>query len=138
MEKLDKIIINKNRGWRGLAEVHALNKDNNTVHRMIFSFSQQVWEDMLAGYVVLQDQDSYYVVEFDNTEDLPKPTQQRSVLIKNFIGNVEKVFTYDKATWVHDARDNGHYAYVYNFIRNTNHHTTSDWNCIGIRVTPMI
>lgn len=135
---ISKIILNKNRGWRGLAQLQTLDKDNDTIMTMIFSFSQAVWDDMLHGYIVTQDKDNYYVIEFDNTEKLPSPMQQRSVLIKNFIGNVDKVNSYSKNTWVHDARADGHYDYIYNFTKNRNNHTTSDWNCIGIRVTPMI
>lgn len=138
MEEIEKIIINKNRGWRGLAEVQCLDIDNNIITRMIFSFSEQVWKDMLKGFIVLQDKDNYYVLEFDNKEDLPKPTQQRSVLIKGFMANVIGYWKYSKTNWTKPSVEAHHYDYIYNFMKNSNNHTTSDWNCIGIRVVPII
>jgi hypothetical protein len=103
---------------------------------MIFSFSQAVWDDMQKGFMVLQDDTYYYVVEFDNTDALPKG--QRSVLLKHFMANVEHITTYLKTGWIVPARSEGHYPYIQDFIKNKNNHTTSDWNSIGIRVVPMI
>lgn len=133
---IQRIVINKNRGWRGLAEVRCLNEDNRSEMEMIFSFSQPVWDDMQDGYMVLQDSDSYIVVQFDNTERLPKG--QRSVLLKNFIANVTNVCKYSKKEWTQPALSVGHYDKISHFIKNRNNHTTSDWNCIGIRVIPEI
>ena len=138
-----KIYIDKNRGWRGLAKVDIYEQEEpgmvcQTKHEMIFSFSQDVWEDLLKGFIVLQDKDNYYIFEFNNTDRLPKPTQQRSVLIKNFRGEVVNSWVIKKASWTADALAIGHYDLISHFTRNSNNHTTSDWNCIGIRVIPSI
>lgn len=137
MESIKRIRLNKNRGWRGLAELVAENESKETVAKMIFSFSQPMWEDMLRGFIVMQDEDNYVLIKFDNTDELPKPTQQRSVLIKSFQATVIEQYEYPKENW----RSNtplDHSDYIYHFTKNKNNHTTSDWNCIGIRVTPMI
>ena len=133
---MEKLVLNKNRGWRGLAEAHYLSNDNNTIQKMIFSFSQPVWDDMLKGYLVMQDKDNYIVLNFNNTGSLPKG--QRSVLLKNFTAEVLDIKTYPKKDWTQLALDNKQYGLISNFIQNNNRHTKSDWNCIGIRVTPMI
>ena len=65
--RIDKIIINKNRGWRGLAEVRLDDNERKEILKMIFSFSQPVWDDMQMGRMVLQDDKTYIVVHFDNT-----------------------------------------------------------------------
>ena len=133
---IQRIVINKNRGWRGLAEVRCLNKENKSEMEMIFSFSQPVWDDMKEGSMVLQDGEDYVIVHFDNTEMLPKG--QRSVLLKNFIGNIINVVRVPKTSVLAvelDARD---YNAIMHFKKNRNNHTTSDWNCIGIRVIPEI
>lgn len=135
---IKRIIINKNRGWRGLAELRCYDSEHNNIKTMMFSFSQPVWDDMLKGCIVIQDETNYYVLEFNNADTLPRG--QRSVLIKNFNGEVTNIYTYPKVEWqIHTAKVSSlhHYA-IYNFIRNRNNHTTSDWNCIGIRVVPMI
>ena len=135
--EIKRIRINKNRGWRGLAELVCEDNERNEIGKMIFSFSQPVWNDMLTGYMVMQDRDNFIILQFDNTDELPKPTQQRSVLIKNFIGTVVNSWTYSKENWMSNvARE--HYDYIWHFIKNRNNHTKSDWNCIGIRVVPMI
>lgn len=136
MEIIKRIKLNKNRGWRGLAELVCENEKREDVAKMIFSFSQPVWEDMLKGYIVLQDEENYIILHFDNTDELPKPTQQRSVLIKSFFGTVIEQFEYKKSERMNVLSD--HYDYIHHFTMNKNNHTTSDWNCIGIRVTPMI
>lgn len=133
----ETIIVNKNRGWRGLAEIKILNKDAQTVTSRIFSFSQAVWDDLLGGYVVIQDEDNYYIMELDTTSALPHG-HQRSVLIKNFISKITKTVKIPKATWTHDSSELGLYGYIYDFIKNNNNHTTSDWNQIGLRVDVMI
>lgn len=133
---IQRIVINKNRGWRGLAEVRCLNGENKSEMDMIFSFSQPVWDDMQSGRMVLQDGEDYVIVHFDNTEALPKG--QRSVLLKNFVANIidvirvpkTNIFSVDLGTLDHNA--------IIHFKKNRNNHTTSDWNCIGIRVIPEI
>ena len=137
MESIKRIRINKNRGWRGLAELDCENERREDIAKMIFSFSQPVWEDMLKGFIVLQDEDNFILLEFDNTDELPKPTQQRSVLIKSFQATVVNQYEYPKENWEMNI-SRKYYDYIYHFTRNRNNHTTSDWNCIGIRVTPMI
>lgn len=137
MESIKRIRINKNRGWRGLAELDCENERREDIAKMIFSFSQPVWEDMLKGFIVLQDEDNFILLEFDNTDELPKPTQQRSVLIKSFQATVVNQYEYPKENWRMNI-SRKHYSYIYNFTMNRNNHTTSDFNCIGIRVTPMI
>lgn len=138
MKDISKIIINKNRGWRGLAEIKCYTEDGKLKSSVVFSFSQDMWDDLLDGSIVIADTDNYYVINFDNLVSLPRKDQQRSVLIKNFQGNVLRVNTYDKATWTRSAMDNGQYSTIANYRRNRNNHTTSDWNCIGIRVMPEI
>ena len=129
MESIKRIRINKNRGWRGLAELVCENERREEVAKMIFSFSQAVWEDMLKGFIVLQDEDNFILLEFDNTDELPKPTQQRSVLIKSFQATVIKQVEYAKENWrLNVLRE--YYDYIYHFTMNRNNHTTSDWNCI--------
>lgn len=136
---MERLILNKNRGWRGLAEAQLLDNDNNTTQKMIFSFSQPVWEDMLKGYFVMQDDNNYIILKFSDPDyKLPSPFQQRSVLIKNAVLDIDSKVIYPKATWVKDHKTKEEYNVIYNFITNRNNHTTSDWNCIGIRVVPMI
>ena len=136
MEEIKRIRLNKNRGWRGLAELVCENDKRETVHKMIFSFSPDVWDDLLAGHIVIQDESAYYVLTFDNTDKLPKPTQQRSVLIKSFLGTVTDITAYPKNERLDVTSKD--YSRICNFKRNRNNHTTSDWNCIGIRVIPEI
>lgn len=136
---MEKIIINKNRGWRGLAEVILQDIDTKKeIQKMIFSFSQPVWEDLLKGFIVMQTKENYIVIEFNNLEDLPRPTQQRSVLIKYFTADVMNKSYYQKHEWQQAALSKGHYDLISHFMKNRNNHTTSDWNCIGIRVMPNI
>ena len=136
MKKIKRIILNKNRGWRGLAELICEDEERKVAHKMIFSFSQNVWNDLLQGYIVIQDEDNYFILNFDNTEALPKPTQQRSVLIKSFQATIKNITAYPKNEEVSPMTDD--YDRIYNFKKNRNNHTTSDWNCIGIRVIPEI
>lgn len=106
---------------------------------MIFSFSQPVWEDMSKGRLVMQDDDNYIILKFlDPDYKLPRPSQQRSVLIKNVVLPIVNIKTYSKKTWMKDHSTAGDYSAIYNFLKNRNNHTTSDWNCIGVRVVPMI
>jgi hypothetical protein len=133
---IQRIVINKNRGWRGLAEVRCLNRENKSELEMIFSFSQPVWDDMQMGRMVLQDGEDYIIVHFDNTEVLPKG--QRSVLLKNFIGNIIDTIRVPKTDIITADLGSIDYNAVIHFKKNRNNHTQSDWNCIGIRVIPEI
>lgn len=133
MKEIEKIRLNKNRGWRGLAELICEDAEGNIVHKMIFSFSQNVWNDLLKGYIVTKCNDDYYVIHFDGIERLPKPTQQRSVLIKNFTTNVVNVTRYTRDTW--PIPPDYHYYLLINFKLNRNNHTNSAYNYVGVRVT---
>ena len=96
MNNYNHLIINKNRGWRGLAEAKAIDLDTKETLRTIFSFSQAMWNDLVSRHlIVMQDEEYYYVIRFeDETERLPKPTQQRSVLIKNFNAHILSITQY--------------------------------------------
>lgn len=135
MKKIEKIRLNKNRGWRGLAELICEDAEGNIVHKMIFSFSQAVWNDLLKGYIVTKCDDYYYVIHFDGIERLPKPTQQRSVLIKNFTTNVVNVRGYTCNTLPSLSHIDSHFYLLRNFERNHNNHTNSAYNYVGVRVT---
>ena len=138
MSNYNHLVINKNRGWRGLAEAKAIDLDTKEELKMIFSFSQAMWDDMIYRHqLVMQDENNYHVVYFeDDACRLPKATQQRSVLIKNFNGHILRVNSYPKNTWTSAEGDD--WSAIRHFIKNRNNHTTSDWNCIGIRVIPEI
>ena len=136
MDGFKKIIIQKNRGWRGLAKVTILNNDMKTITSMVFSFSQAVWEDMLHGYMVIPHGEYYYILTFNNTDKLPREDQQRSVLIKNFQANITEVNRIEKNKWY--TINGVAYSLLCHHIKNNNRHTTSDWNFIGIRVIPEI
>ena len=139
MNNFKKIKINKNRGWRGLAEVLVTNEDGKEQLKMIFSFSQPVWDDMIFRHtIVMQDEDYYYTIILDDTatDKLPRVDQQRSVLIKNFYSGIKEVNRYEKASWT--SADSVDYNAILHFIKNRNNHTQSDWNCIGVRVIPEI
>ena len=106
---------------------------------MIFSFSQPVWNDMLRGVMVMQNEHAYFILEFDYEHSrLPRPFQQRSVLIKDVVLPIVNIKTYSKKTWMKDHTSAGDDSAICNFLANRNNHTTSDWNCIGVRVVPMI
>lgn len=138
MNKFNHLIINKNRGWRGLAEAKVLSLDTKEEMKMIFSFSQPVWEDLIIRHkLVMQDADYYYVIYFEDDRGLlPTPSQQRSVLIKSFNAEIKEVNKIDKKSWTMiEAKD---YTAIVHFIKNKNNHTQSDWNCIGVRVYPEI
>lgn len=131
------ITINKNRGWRGLAEVIYRGKNGLIEQRMIFSFSQPVWDDMIYRHkIALQDKDNFIILTFGESYELPKPCQQRSVLIKNVTLKVVNKEIYSKRTWATDAKGSNDYAVIANCITNTNNHTTSEWNYVGVRVLP--
>lgn len=139
---MKQVRINKNRGWRGLAEVQILGEKSvigEVIAKYIFSFSQDVWDDLINNnQIVIADNDYYYVIHFTDTVRglLPNPTQQRSVLIKDFIANIDKVSMVSKTDYV--KADISDYMPIIHHIKNKNNHTTSNWNCIGVRVTPSI
>jgi hypothetical protein len=131
------ILINKNRGWRGLAELVITEEGAKDKH-VIFSFSQEVWDDLMSGLIVIQDEEHYTVLCIDNLEDLPRG-HQRSVLIKNFRAHVTSATAYDKHNWQSEsAHIAPHFMAINDFLSNRNNHTISDWNCIGLRVVPTI
>lgn len=138
MSKYTRLIINKNRGWRGLAEAKIIDLDTKEELKMIFSFSQQVWNDLIFQHtIVLQDETYYYIVRFeDKYERLPGPLQQRSVLIKNFNADITEIVAVKKTEWTSERAEN--WNAIIHHIKNRNNHTTSSWNCIGIRVVPEI
>ena len=78
----------------------------------------------------MQNEQYYIIVKFNELDKLPKPFQQRSVLLKNVVLNVTEIVTYTKTGWSKDAKTAGDYSAIYNFLKNRNNHTTSDWNCI--------
>ena len=137
MNDMKYIMINKNRGWRGLAEVDILNEGHGTITSHVFSFSQAMWKDLIdENRIVIADDKYYYVIKFENTGRLPRPDQQRSVLIKNYLAKIEEVNRYEKTAWTSAPADD--WIAIRNFNKNRNNHTTSDWNCIGVRVMPSI
>ena len=139
MKEIKKIVVNKNRGWRGLAEVKAYDGKNNEVLSSIFSFSQDVWNDLMNGYIVLADNldEKYYVCSIGNTGALPQE-QQRSVLIKNFTADVHYANMYEMKGIGQAERYSNDGMKIERFKQNRNNHTTSDWNYIGIRVIPTL
>lgn len=143
LDNFKQIRINKNRGWRGLAEVQILGDDTKPgkiTTKRIFSFSQDVWYDLInRNAIVLADQDNYYVVHFTDVVkgSLPLPSQQRSVLIKDFVANIDKVSVVERRDWISKSSTDD-FSLIWDYTRNKNNHTTSDWNCIGVRVLPNI
>lgn len=139
MNDFKKIIINKNRGWRGLTELIITNEDYSEQNqRMIFSFSEPMWKDLLCGYITTQEGNNYYVIKFNNTDKLPRPDQQRSVLIKNFTADILEIHKYEQEDYPRYIKDPLHFTCIKHFIKNNNNHTMSAWNNIGVRVFPTI
>lgn len=138
MNNYNHLVINKNRGWRGLAEAKAIDLDTKETLRTIFSFSQAMWNDLVSRHlIVMQDEEYYYIIRFADPEGrLPSPTQQRSVLIKSFNVAIKSITKVKKLEWT--ASEGEDWGAIFNFRKNKNNHTTSDWNCIGIRVIPSI
>lgn len=97
-----------------------------------------MWNDLISRHlIVMQDEEYYYIIRFeDETKRLPEPTQQRSVLIKNFNAHILSITKCKKTEWT--ASEGEDWSAILNFRKNKNNHTTSDWNCIGIRVIPEI
>ncbi len=136
---MKKLILNKNRGWRGLAEARLVDEANDTMRKMVFSFSQDVWNDMLNGLFIMQTKDQYIIIRFETYDTrLPKPTQQRSVLLKDVVLSITSMNTISKRDWNLKSHSSLEDAAIRHFRLNRNNYTQSDWNCIGMRVTPMI
>lgn len=136
-----KIIIDKNRGWRGLAYIRVIDeaKDNKIINKMYLSFSSQTWKDLLNGKIVIKNEDKLIVIEFNNIIKLPRPDQQRSVLIKNFVGTVTAMRYYPDTSLLDfekKYKDSEDYSLIYNYYKNNNNHTHSEWNAVGIRANP--
>lgn len=94
---------------------------------------------MLSGRFVIQTPTKFIVLKFDyEKSNLPKPTQQRSVLIKNVVLPITAKEEYSRDTWRDDHHTVADFNAIRHFLTNTNNHTTSDWNCVGIRVIPDI
>lgn len=91
---------------------------------------------MYRNKIALQDKDNFIILTFAKSCELPKTYQQRSVLIKNVTLKVVNKEVYSKRTWATDARYSNDYAVINNCISNTNKHTTSEWNYVGVRVLP--
>lgn len=140
MENITKVLLNKNRGWRGLAELKCYDQTNKLLHTMVFSFSSKVWDNLIymkPGALLIQDDDYYYVLMIDEDDRSKLPIgHQRSVLIKNWVGKVTDVHKYKKNEWTKATGVD--WSTINNFLKNRNNHTTSDWNCIGVRVVPEI
>lgn len=136
------MMITKNRGWRGLASAECVDTSTfTTTRKMIFSFSQDVWNDMLAGYFVMQDDDNYFIYMLDKEDvacDLPRPNQQRSVLIRNAGVHITDVLEVSKKGVALENSTEQIKRLISHFQNNSNAHTLSDWNCVGIRVVPTI
>lgn len=139
MSNYTQLVINKNRGWRGLAEARIIDPETKDEIRMIFSFSQDVWTDLVFRHkLAMQDNEYLYVVEFeDKDHKLPRPEQQRSVLIKDFHTTITHIYKTPKHTMSDEIKPEDRWV-LYHFDKNRNNHTKSDWNCIGIRVMPEI
>lgn len=137
VDKIHTISINKNRGWRGLARAVVCDSMGEVLIDTIFSFSQPVWNDLMEGYIVLQTDEEYLILKLDNLAPLPKG-HQRSVLIKNYMSHVTEVNRYKKNDWRKISTPPLDFTKIIHFIQNKNNHTTSDWNCIGVRVIPEI
>lgn len=140
IENIANVKINKNRGWRGASEIQALDNHNNVIAGMMFSFSSTMWQDLIVRHtIVMEDLEYYYVFTIDDpTNSLPSPTQQRSVLIKNAILNVTNVYKVNKYRYSAETTDMSAYRAITHFRNNENNYTTSEWNYIGVRVTPDI
>ena len=86
----------------------------------------------------MQSEQDYIILKFSDPDyKLPRPFQQRSVLIKDVVLPIVNIRRYSKKTWIKESLVDDHSA-IHNFLKNRNNHTTSDWNCIGIRVIPTI
>lgn len=86
---------------------------------------------MLSGRFVIQTPTKFIVLKFDyEKSNLPKPTQQRSVLIKNVVLPITAKEEYSRDTWRDDHHTVADFNAIRHFLTNTNNHTTSDWNCI--------
>lgn len=137
-----KMLLNKNRGWRGLAEAIITN-NNTTLYDNIFSFSSKTWYDLIMNKVfVFETEEQYYVLYLEVASGkLPTPSQQRSVLIKDVVLNVIDHRVYNKSTYVTEAKGldcTDDIIHINRYVLNNNRHTTSMYNCVGIRVRPSL
>ena len=79
----------------------------------------------------MQDEEHYIILKFSDPDyKLPRPFQQRSVLIKNVVLNIDSKEIYSKANWIAEHKTAGDYDAICNFIKNRNNHTASSWNNI--------
>lgn len=131
-KEFKKLIVNKNRGWRGLAEATVKNSEGKEVISMIFSFSEAVWIDFtLRDKLVVQDKDYYYILHFTDPLHSIPVGHQRSVLVKHAMLQINEVVKYSKSEWTKAPHDD--WTIIRNFIKNSNNHTQSDWNFIRIK-----
>lgn len=149
------ITFNKNRGWRGLCSAKITHNQRETT--TIFSFSPEVWDDLINKklFIAPQTDDTTWVYFLQDPENrLPKPTQQRSVLIKNVTLPIERAFAIKNEEWhtmmlhphdyigslpVSSADEALDIVWAISHTNyNTNNHTKSRWNDVGIRVIPVI
>ena len=69
MNDMKYITINKNRGWRGLVEVDILNEEHDLATKHIFSFSQDMWEDLVFYQKIKMQQQVIILLKiFINTQ----------------------------------------------------------------------
>lgn len=148
-----EVIINKNRGWRGLASVTVRNDTHEIVGPThIFSFSQDMWDDLYTRRLLVIDdvndegEPIYTVFTFKETDIRKLPTGQRSRVITST--HLEVVATHyyplDKpeeflALYPTDTLETMHRKIAIKHYRNnTNAHTMSEFNMVGIRVQPCV
>lgn len=120
----------------GLASVTILDDEGRVKSDTVFSFSEKVWRDMLDGYMVIEQDDKYIIYHFRDTDKLPRPDQQRSVLIKNFVADIISEKPIAKSKWA--SAHISEQILIDHYRKNNNHHTTSDFNYVGLRVLPNI
>jgi len=132
---IKSISLNKNRGWRGLAQLECMDTTGKVINKMIFSFSGQVWDDLMINHkIAIKEDNTHYVITITDPEGKLPVGHQRSVLLKNLTFNVTNITEY-KPDDPCPAED---WNVIAHFKKNNNNHTTSDWNYIGVRVMPTI
>lgn len=134
-------VINKNRGWRGLVSVTIYTDGVVDGYTRVFSFSEDMWKDLvIKGVLVIDDvnsegQPGYTVLTFKTDELWKLPTGQRSNVIKDVSLTVETT-----AFHVIDASPSligiEHNTAIRHYLANTNSHTMSEHNMIGLHVQP--
>lgn len=86
---------------------------------------------MLSGRFVIQTPTKFIVLKFDYEKSkLPRPTQQRSVLIKNVVLPIIAKEEYSRDTWRDDHHTVADFNAIRHFLTNRNNHTASSWNNI--------